>query len=490
MKHIALALGLLLAGSAQASEPILFPEFTPGTQNELASAGMLQGVVADRLTADGYILLTNDITGPIVGEQAVANCAAQPACPSQVLPKVPTRIAVVVRVNRDANGLVANLELYEQSRPTPVVARAVPLPPGQENILAQEISTAVAWLVTQIGPSPDAVIMAAARMIAGQDPSAAPPPAPVPVPAPVPAPVQPPPAPVPAPVPPPQPPPRPTTIVDLDGPGDPKATNGQVGSLGAETGVFPRHVMGSEEHWRKSEMDPRDWTYKYMPHAGRVFFEIRAGLAMGDVDRAADLRVEVDPNNTVGLEFWHEGPQTARRPRGGLVIGYAPATFIDIGMLVGLQYGQRFVSTGFQRLDRNDPNFVQTGESQAYPAVDAVQLYLQPRLRGYMVPVGPAKPFVFTGADIRVFNVYELQQPPQWQYPLPPGAVIPGWVGGGGLMLDPSPIVGFFFEGSYTQHFGSRAEAFINGTWTHETLPAPTGVGYTIATMGGIQFRI
>jgi hypothetical protein len=223
-----------------------------------------------------------------------------------------------------------------------------------------------------------------------------------------------------------------------------------------------------------------------MPHAGRVAFEIRAGIGMGDNDRAADIRVELLDGNEQGDSFYQEGPLSARRPQGGIYLGYAPATMIDIGVAAGLQWGKRTFTTGWTRVSVTNSGKAISPSTTG----DQVMFYIQPRIRGYLVPVGPAKPYLFTGADIRIFDDYDLAQPDTFIYPVPPGGVIPGWIGGGGLMIDPSPIVGFFFEGSYTQHFGPRAETATFGGWAHEALAAPIGAGYNIGLTGGVQIRI
>ncbi len=483
------SIALLGSVAATAAEPILVPEFTPASQNEMTVAIMLGGEVKDRLVADGHIVLDDAVVGPVVGVQATVNCVANPACPTQVLKRLPTRIAVVVRIDRQANNLSGHLEMWEQSSNNPIIVRDIPIPPGNEAMFAQEVSMATAELIRRVGPSPDAVLMAAARLIAGQSPSAGPPAGPVnrppPIQSPNPRPLPPAPVPAPAPVPRPTPP-----IVQLDDPapgGNGSNGNpGPVGALGAETGVFPRHVMGSEQHFEKSGEDPRDWVYKNMPHAGRVAFEIRAGLSMGDNDRSSDIRVELADGNEQQDSWYQEGPVSARRPQGGIYLGYAPATMIDFGVAAGLQWGKRTFTTGWTRVSDTNPDFAESKTESG----DQVMLWVQPRLRGYLVPVGAAKPYLFTGVDIRLFDDYTLEQPPNFVYPVPPGGVIPGWIGGGGLMIDPSPIVGFFFEASYTQHFGTRAEVTMLGEWTHKEIEQPVGVGYSIGLTGGVQIRI
>ena len=481
----ALLLTMALLGDLEASaaEPILVPEFTPGTPNEFTAAVMIGSQVKDRLLADGHIVLDDSVVAPVVGDQATLNCVSNPGCPTQVLKRLPTRIAVVVRISRQGNSLMGHLEMWEQSSVNPVIVRDVPLAPGNEALFADEVSMATAELIRRVGPSPDAVLMAAARLIAGQAPNAGPQPGPVQPPPPV--------APVPRPLPPPPAPiaraPQPILQLDDSVPGNPTLPRPQpTGALGAETGVYPRHLIGSERHFEKTGGDPRDWVYKTMPHAGRVAFEIRAGLSIGDNDRTADIRVELLDGNEQRGSFYQEGPLAARRPQGGIYLGYAPATMIDFGVAAGLQWGKRSFTTGWTRVSETNPSEAKSPVSSG----DQVMFYIQPRLRGYLVPVGPAKPYLFTGVDIRVFDSYDLEQPDNFVYPVPPGGVVPGWIGGGGLMIDPSPIVGFFFESSYTQFFGDRAGPSVLGTWAHDSLGLPVGVGYNVGLTGGVQIRI
>jgi hypothetical protein len=238
-------------------------------------------------------------------------------------------------------------------------------------------------------------------------------------------------------------------------------------------------------------MDARDWLYRATPHAGRVTFEVRAGLGMGDVDRFADVRAALE--NGVQTQAWYqEGPSYARRPRGEIFLGYAPLTFLDVGVLFGLQYSGRDLTTGLARAGEGE------GEALGSAPVDvselddiqAVQLHVQPRVRGYLVPTGPAKPYLMTGIEVKVFDTYRIEQPVGVLYPIPPGGSTAGWVGGAGLLIDPSPIMGVFFEGAYIPHFGLRAATTSEGLWAG-AIPTPQEArGWTASLMGGVQFRL
>jgi hypothetical protein len=177
--------------------------------------------------------------------------------------------------------------------------------------------------------------------------------------------------------------------------------------------------------------------------------------------------------------------------RGDGFVGFAPATMIDVGVLAGVQYGRRVLSTGVVAVGPDGEVVdVQVTDSKD---ISAINFYLQPRVRGYLVPLGPAKPFLFTGADIRIFDGYHIDQSGGRVFPAPEGGVIPGWVGGGGLMIDPGPIVGLFAEGMYIRHFGelSAPRTYNDGApWPHDYQKLGLTSGITVGVTGGVQFRL
>jgi hypothetical protein len=467
---------LTLAADAVAAEPLLVPEFTPASPDEFAIAGMLGLQLQDRLLADGHIVLTEAVVQPVVGP-ALQSCAARAGCPSDVLPRLPARLAVVVLVGRDeSGGLIGYARLFVGSDPRPTQALDLPILPGQESLFVDQVAAAVQQILAVAGPSPDAVLMAAARLISGE------PLAPV----------------APAPVPRAPPPPR-VVLREEVADGEeragvderpPKGTRDErpLTAILEGTDVAPRTIVGAEESLRKSGEDPRDWMFHKTPHGGRLIIDVQAGLGIGDTERAADLRATVDVDGVQTESWYQEGPYYARRPRGGLFVGYAPSAWVDFGLFAGMQYGNRVLTTGNARALADGSYQVTTNAPQS---LQAVQFTLQPRVRGYVVPTGPAKPYVFTGPEFRIFDSYKLEQPPNGPlYPIPPGGVVSGWTGGGGLMIDPGPIVGFFAEGTYTRTFGLRAGPAQNGLWSQPLPPPPLPTFTTLAVVGGVQFRI
>jgi hypothetical protein len=468
----ALALGsALTVRSACAAEPILVPDFTPGSPAEFAIAGMLSSQAQDRLLADGEIVLTEEAVQPAVGN-ALHGCAARAGCPSDVLPHLPARMAVVVMIARTADdNIMGYIRLFVGSDARPLLSRDVPILPGQESLFTDQVSGAVRELLATIGPSSDAVLMAAARLLSGQPlgPSQPSPPRPG----------------------------EPPDDVALDapnGPGDPErppkgtADNRPLDQLLDGSGVYPRHLAGSVMAFRKAALDPRDWVFRNSPHAGRVTVGVQAGLGIGDTERSGDLRATIDAEGHQTEAWYQEGPYYARRSRGGVFVGYAPVTFLDLGCLFGLQYGGRYLTTGLAHEQSDGSTAITLNKAQE---LQAVQLLFQPRVRGYLIPLGPAKPYLFTGPEFRFFDKYELAQSGSGPlYDPPPGGTVFGYGGGGGLMIDPSPIVGFYAEGSYTQLFGTRAGPVEHGAWSspHPAPDVPTH--HTIGVVGGVQFRI
>jgi hypothetical protein len=469
--------------TAAAAEPLLVPEFTPASPAEFALAGMLGAQVRDRLLADGHIVLTEEVVAPVVG-QALQNCAARPGCPSDVLPRLPARLAVVTLVGRAPDGqLVGYVRLFVGADPRPMLGRDLPIAPGQEYQFADQVSAAVRELLGMVGPSPDAVLMAAARLISGQGLTSAVPPRPAPTPV--------------------APPVAPREDLDAPEPGRPAPVsqtrlpasnttgvtdNRPLPEILGDTGVMPRHVAGSQKSLRNAGVDPRDWVYKNSPHAGRLAFDVQAGLGIGDVERSADLRATLDIDGNQTERWYQEGPFYARRPRGGIFVGYAPATMVDFGLFFGVQYSNRLLTTGVARQQSDGTTTIVTNPEQR---LQALQVLLQPRVRLYAVPLGPAKPYVFTAPEFRIFDSYKLDQGTDAPvYPIPPGGAMFGWCGGGGLMVDPGPIVGLFAEGAYTGLFGIRSAAQQSGVWSSPTPAPPSPTHYTIAISGGVQFRI
>lgn len=461
------------AGTAWGAEPVFLPDFTPATGEEFGVSVTLQQLLLEHLLADGHIVLSSSVVGSKVGMENIASCALRSGCPTQVFPQIPARVAVVVQVQRVGGSLVGNVDLYENGAASASNRLYLPIATGAEAGFAGEVAKEVRSVLARMGPAPESMVTQAAQWIGGVDVVA-----PSPLPAPAPA------------------SPASPVASSSDAPTVPRRFDGSVPHEGdlapllENSGVLRRHLVGAEGAFRRSGLHPRDWQYRATPHAGRLTFEIRAGVGFGDVNRIAQVRVETQNEDETNAWF-QEGPVPGRMPKGDIFVGYAPATMVDFGLLAGLQYGQRGITTGVVTLD---PEGNVADEQISDPEIiQSIAFYFQPRVRAYLVPLGPAKPFLVTGADFRFYDGYTLEQPPNLTYPAPSGGFVPGWMGGVGMLIDPGPIVGFFAEGTYIRHFGKLSaprRAEIGGPWAHDFEPLEETSGITLGVVGGVQFRL
>ena len=487
-----LLLGLSASADAWAGEPVLLPDFTPGTVSEFGLASILQQTTETALSRAGHVVLKTRAVENVVGRESLAACFDEPTCPHRALGKLPARFGVVVRVRRDGTKVFADVRLYEQTGRDPLAAETYEVTPGSEDELGRKVADLIDEMAKVMGPADARDLIDAAKLITaweeglgqdpddgGSDPVDKPDPDVVDKPDPVPDPVdKPDPQVVDTPEPPPEgvlPPHKPPEPIDLSTP------EGVAASL-ADTPYELRHLVGVKQNYIDSGMDVRTWAARRTPHAGRAIIEVRGGLSIGDVDRLAQVRTTVTAD---GQEKWfREGPLPAQRVRGDLFAGYAPTAWMDVGVMIGLQYGERQLDSGWT----DDAG----GGETSNDSVQAVQFALQPRLRFYPVRMGPVKPYLAAGWDLRFFDRWRIRPVEGVEYGEPPGGMVPGPVIAGGLLIDPSPIVGLFAEGSYSHTLGQRAVAAqVSGILPPATAPTIVeGDRRVIAIVGGVQFRL
>ena len=452
---------------AHAGNSVLLPEVTPLDPQDFTISVMLEGMVAEELEASGHTVLRHQDALVLVGPEALSQCALAPLCPVAVLPALPVERALVVSIDRVEGRMIGRGEVYAQGDDLPVATGEVEVVSGSERTFVIEMAALAGQEASPLSP-PAPIVAAPIEVVV---PDSVPSEGSVVVVSPTAAVVS----------------PTAAVVQREEAKWEKRLEQRSSQPTGRlPDGVAPRHLRGSEGHFQKSGLDARDWIYRAMPHAGRFTMELRGGTGIGDVDRFADVRVV--RRSGAQIEQWYrEGPATSRRIRGGVFLGYAAATWLDFGVLGGVQYSERDVTSGIVREQAGEEA---TQEVDRETGIQAVLGYVQPRVRTYIVPVGPAKPFVFVGCDFRMFDLYKLEQPKGAVYPIPPGGMTPGVALGGGLMIDPGPIVGMFVEGGLTLHMGERSEVTTSGAWAHPVRQALSSEQSTKHLVGGFQFRL
>jgi hypothetical protein len=187
--------------------------------------------------------------------------------------------------------------------------------------------------------------------------------------------------------------------------------------------------------------------------------------------------------------WYQEGPSSAARVRGSFFLGYAPTASFDFGVSGGLQYGYKVLVSGWSDETSGSQD---TGTNWGQDTAQAVQFYIQPRARFYMLWVGPVKPYAVAGFETRIFDSLKIADSDLVDYPDPSGGVFFGPLVGLGVMVDPSPAVGLFVEGTYVAHFGTRAGFAQNDvSFRPEEVATPEPFKkHTIGIVGGVQFRL
>jgi hypothetical protein len=448
--------------AVHAAEPVFVPEVTPGSTSEFALAFMLEERIAATLEAGGYRVLHSSGASSVVGP--TDGCADAPGCPGDALEKLPLRMALVIKVERRDGQVYGSATVFVRGTEAAVDTRSVMIAPEREQEFADLAATLVQDAAVNLG-EPDAAevaraiaLITSATPVSGSEGT------------------------VMAPKPPPPPAPEPT-VVTAPLPSLPVAPPDSFESRLERARLSARHVAGVEKQFQRTTRPPLEWYRRNSPHAGRTIAEIRGGYGIGDVDRAADVSVDLENSGDQVSQWFQEGPREGQRLRGAVYIGYAPAAWIDVGVAAGVQYGVRGLTTGYT------VNGVQTEDAGADEA-DAAQLYFDPMIRLYPVMLGPVKPYAMVQGDFRLFDDYAIIDPDDADFPEPPGGAVLGVGGGGGLLIDPGPVVGFFVEGSYVKHTGIRSKAAFQGEPPNDPPPAPAAVGYTIGLVGGVQFRI
>lgn len=242
-----------------------------------------------------------------------------------------------------------------------------------------------------------------------------------------------------------------------------------------------RYLAGSRAAFEASGLSVDEWIDEAVPHAGRLVLEVRGGVGVGDVGRAADVHVDLDASLSNAQDWFQESPSAGAGVQLALAAGYAPLTWLEITLGLGVQTGHRRVGTTWS-IDG-------VLQDQGAAKGSATQLLIEPRGR-FILPTGTVKPYALAGTQIRMFDQYQIDSS-DVGYPEPPGGTFVAPVIGAGWMVDPSPLLGVFLEGTFAYHLGLRsAAAELGGAPPADRPPIDTFRGYTVGVAAGAQVRL
>ena len=205
--------------------------------------------------------------------------------------------------------------------------------------------------------------------------------------------------------------------------------------------LMPRAWHGlpqrSQTRFVLSQQDWPEWRRKRSLRTGRFEISAWGGMGFGDVSRQYDIRValnEPTPNNFQETgRYGHHDFIVDSGFVAGFGVSFAPAWWFDLGLIGSFQAGQKHLSTGWEQyLDGERVDYDIRNHDPAFAGIGI----LEPRIRLFLVPLGPVKPYVAGGAAFRILDGYQVPDLDDVAYPDLPSVIDLMVVAGGGLAID------------------------------------------------------
>ena len=204
-----------------------------------------------------------------------------------------------------------------------------------------------------------------------------------------------------------------------------------------------------QDDYMNSPFEVSEWLKVQRIRANNVLVEIHLGVSFGDVVRRYDTRIGLTPQlQTYGIyeyDSWISGGPGVNM---GGSIGYAPTWWLETSIYGGVVLYQKELSTGWEV--QEEPGVVIEDDEVNYDPTTSAVGHIEPRIRLFMAPSGPVKPYILGSAFIRIFDGYNPPNLEAVEYSPRPGGVHVGATGGIGLAFDSYSPVGVFLEIPYT----------------------------------------
>ena len=206
-----------------------------------------------------------------------------------------------------------------------------------------------------------------------------------------------------------------------------------------------------QDDYLNSPFEVSEWLKVQRIRANNVLVEIHLGVSFGDVVRRYDTRIGLTPQlQTYGIyeyDSWISGGPGVNM---GGSIGYAPTWWLETSIYGGVVLYQKELSTGWEVQSGDAPGVVLEDDEVNYDPTTSAVGHIEPRIRLFMAPSGPVKPYLLGSAFIRIFDGYNPPNLEAVEYSPRPGGVHIGATGGFGLAFDSYSPVGVFLEIPYT----------------------------------------
>lgn len=401
---------------------ILLTSFTPKSLDDLA--------VAERLERDFLVALRSQelqVISPITlleeYPDIAIGCAEIPECPSILMSREGSKILIVSTISSDDAGHHIVMRFYGTGNPNPLDVRDVRLSDSEVDsfliAMAQDVS-----VLQQLLPTQEQV---AEPIIEEKF-------------------VEP--------------------VVTLEK--DPPTSDIRVDRL----------PSGASEDYYSQYIGADEWLKEARVRSGNITLEIFSGAVFGDVTHRYDTRVgfEADGESAYGIYKYDSFLPGYGAIFGGS-IGFMPLWWLEISVSGGASLVQKELSTGWEQRNANgevSPN------NYPYDPVMAGYGELEPRLKFYLLPTGPVKPYVLMGSTIRFYDGYVVQDLKTVDYENTVGGTHAGIMAGGGLSFDSAGPVGVFVDVPWTYMLNQETYEETTGEIVHK--PEHTTVSSNMLT--------
>lgn len=450
---------LLLIDAALASD-VLVPTFTPQTTSDFA--------LADRLTEDTLAALAEAGASAVPPDEIMRRagevadgCAEEPTCTAVLWREFPrARVAVVGAATWAGDQVTVKVRFYGPDDTSPIEVIATTVPEAELTSVSEQIAFFAREMLGLVPPR-------SARPV--------------------------------EPEPEPEPPPgRESEETDEFEEDERDEGRSEEPPPADEEGEDRGHHRYGLPHraWKRYEasgLSFGDWRDQALVRAGTVIIEVTAGAAFGDVDRRYDTRVALDQQSDDSMTqrdvYQYESFVTGNAFSVGAAVGYVPQWWFEVGVSGGAQFGHKQLTTGWELYLADDPEDLRESDSRTYDPVAATLAFVEPRLRLYVLPTGPVKPYAAGGVQVRFFDGYLVPDLVAVDYPDRPGGVSVGLCPGGGLAFDiPGGAIGFL-EGAWSRVL--VPEPYLAGGAEIDGIPEMVeGTGQVVLFRGGLGVRL
>lgn len=433
-RRSATACAVLLFGvgwgpSALASD-VLVPTFTPDTLSDFGPAEEMTEEVLEAMNERGILFIPPSEISARAGDVS-EGCAESSDCVPVLWDRFePSRLAVIGRITWNEGLLEANVRFYGRDDASPIEVLATSFPESDMPRFADQVAFFTEEMLKLVPEREETLVPVAAEpRVDRTEPEPA------------------------------ETEPRYTAEPEQAA----ERAVGQ-GPTRESAGLIPKRVW---QRYEDSGLTWRRFKERELIRAGSVIVEVHGGALFGAVDRAYDVRVSVlqselstaenpDPEFSQHGLYQREGFIQGSAWSVGASVGYVPLWFLELGLTGGMQVGKKQLSTGWEQYVAPDEvNPYDASTSELDPNL-AFMGFVEPRLRWYVVPTGPVKPYALTAASLRFYDGYGVADNDAISYPDRAGGMGAGIVAGGGLAFDAPGGFAAFLEVPWTYMFSPQ----------------------------------